>query len=463
MRDTLIAMCVAGRYLLSRKSHSAVTAIAIAGVCGVAVATMAIVCVLSVFNGFNQAVLGRDARITPTLSVAPAKGNLIAQADSLADKIASIPGVAVVSPVVEDEAVAFYNGAQLPVNILGVRPQAYRSITAIDSLTVMGKWAPQPQQIADMQVAAELDEQDISQIEQMAMQEYDEDELLSISELGDYDMAYDEPELPPSPILVSQGVATNLGLPLAHESSLMLFLPRRTAQATFTDPASSFMVDSLSVTGIVSSGQPDFDAATAILDIDVARRLLEYDTQANRIYVEIEGGVSVAAMKQTLQQALGANYTVSDREQAQSMHSRMAAIEKWITFAMLAFILIIASFNIISTLCMLIVEKRQNISTMLSFGASHRFVGKVFFWQSMCVCIIGSLAGILIGVVLCLLQSQFGFITIPNSGTEMLLQSYPVAVKVSDLAIVLLLSAAVAIGTSSVSAAFAARSNIVRQ
>lgn len=450
-----LAIRVALRYLWSRKSHSAVTAIAIAGVCGVAVATMAIVCVLSVFNGFHQAILERDTRITPDLLVTPSSGPLIANADSLAEAVSGIEGVKAVTPAVTDEAVAYNDGMQLPVKLIGVRPKQYRSITAIDSIIISGRWAPQPQEVADREAERQMSAEDASEIAEMAAGEFDEAALFEqetlTTELPETDT------LPVSPIIVSRGTAGNLALPPVVDAGIMVFLPRRTGSDSFTDPATAFMVDSLAVTGIFSSEQAEFDAATIIMDLEVARRLLEYDTQANALYVGFKPGADYAKVSKSISQAIGSGYKVTGREEQQTLHFRMVAIEKWITFLLLSFILLIASFNIISTLTMLIVEKRSNIRTMTGYGASRGFIGRVFFWESIVVCLTGSMAGIATGVTLCLLQQQFGFIRIPGDPEQAIMSVYPVSVSVTDLLTIFTLSLAVAAVTGLISAAYASR------
>lgn len=450
-----LAIRMALRYLWARKAHSAVTAIAIAGVCGVAVATMAIVCVLSVFNGFQEAILGRDSRIVPDLSVTPASGALIRNADSLGTVLSSLPEVETFTPVVKDEAVAYFNGHQLPINILGVDQPAYRLITAIDSITVSGKWKPQPQDVVDAEVSTE-DPTEVGQIAELASEEFDESALFAEADLA-AEMPEMEVEPLPSPVLVSRGVAANLGMPPGQETALMLFLPRRTGDAAFSDPASSFMVDSLAVTGVFSSEQAEFDAATVIMDIDVARRLLEYDTQANALYIKLKKGVDAKVGAKAVASTAGSGYKVSDRSQLQGEHFRMVAIEKWITFCLLGFILLIASFNIISTISILIVEKRRNIRTLSCLGAPRRFVGRVFFFESLLVCMLGSMAGVAVGLLLCWLQQQFGFISMPGDGTNLILQSYPVSVKASDIGVISGLSLLIALFTAMIAAGYASR------
>lgn len=443
------------RYLWSRKSHTAVTAIAIAGVCGVAVATMAIVCVLSVFNGFNEVILQRDSRITADITIAPSRGVVIQNADSLAEQVGRVPGIKRVSPAVSDEAVAYFNGRQLPVNILGVIPESYRSITAIDSIIIAGKWAPSADEVAQLEAERVLDKDDLGLIDDMAEQEFDEAALFEAEDINASTVVADS--LPVSPILVSVGTASNLQIPSDTDSGLMLFLPRRTGPETFNNPTSAFMIDSLAVTGIFSSDQPEFDAATVIMNLETARRLLEYDTQANSLLIQVAPGAKTANVKAALAEKLGSGYKVTDRQESQTLHYRMMSIEKWITFLLLSFILLIASFNIISTLCMLIVEKRANIHTLRSYGASLPFIRRIFFWESVIVCLTGSISGLLAGVALCLLQIHFGLITIPVDTSRMLMSAYPVSINPYDLLLIFILSVGVAALTGVISGAYASR------
>lgn len=446
-------MRVAVRYLWSRKSHSAVTAIAIAGVCGVAIATMAIVCVLSVFNGFNSVIVNRDSRIMSDFIVTSHDGDLIANADSLAAMVSKVGGVEAATPVIDDEAVAFYHGSQLPIRLLGVNPADYRRVTDIDSVMISGSWKPQPQEVVDTE-SLEGSPAEAAEIEDMAAADFDEtalfaNDILTTEETVD--------TLPIPTIIVSTGVASNLRLPPAIDTGLMVYLPRRSASSAFVDPSSSFMVDSLAVTGVFASQQAEFDAATVLMDLETARRLLEYDTQSNSLYVKVRAGVNPSSVKVNLTDILGDRYDVRGRDEQQSMHFRMVAIEKWITFLLLAFILLIASFNIISTLSMLIVEKRSNIHTMVNFGASRGFIGRVFFWESIYVCLTGSLTGIGLGVALCSLQQRFGLIRIPGDPSQIIMSYYPVELHFTDLLIVFTLSVAVAFLTGVISSGFARR------
>lgn len=458
--QNLLAIKIALRYLWSRKSHSAVTAIAIAGVCGVAIATMAIVCVLSVFNGFHEVIISRDNRITPDILIENAKGALISNADSLAEVLSAMPQVEAVTPVVQDDAVAYFESRQLPVRLLGVRPEQYRHISSIDSIIVSGKWQPQSQESTNSLSEQEPSYEDSQQIEQLASMDFDESALFA-----DEPLTFEKPDsiqsAPPA-VLASYGAAQNLNLPVSEEAGIIVFIPRRTGNLNTANPAASFMADSLAVTGIYSSEQSEFDASTLIVDLDVTRRLLEYNSEANAIYLRLKGGVNPTTFQQQLNDTLGAAYKTSGRLEQQNLHFQMISIEKWITFLLLGFILIIASFNIISTLSMLIIEKRHNILTLTRIGASVSFIGRIFFWESIVVCMIGTCAGIILGVILCMLQAEFGFIGIQGDASTLIIQSYPVSLRLADLGAVFTLGAVIAIITALISALYASSTTNTR-
>lgn len=428
--------------------------IAVVSVCGVALATMAIVCVLSVFNGFRNAVDVRDSRITPDLLVTPASAPVIAEADSLSAAIAELPGVACATPVVADNAVAYRGGYQLPVKLMGVDPEAYRRITQIEKMVMPGG--------RFLKASIEMDAESSSYEEEAvtAPGEFNEDVLFA-SEGVEQTSDFEDPEIVPQGVL-AVGTASQLGFSamlapaeLASEG-VVLFMPRRTATTLNEhNPAASFMMDSLEVAGVVESGQNDFDSNTILVDLDLARSLLEYDTQASSIYVMADSVSPVSAAE--LASHLGKNYEVRDRLQQHSLHLRMISIEKWITFLLLSFILLIASFNVISTISMLIVDKRRDLVTLSRLGAPRSMISEIFCWESAYVCAAGTLAGALLGVALCLIQQYFGIIKISGDASRLILTTYPVEVRATDLLLVMVPSVGIAIVTAYVSSRFARR------
>ena len=446
-----MAAKLAARYLFARKSHSAVSIIAIISVCGVALATMAIVCVLSVFNGFRSIISDRDARILPDLAITAATGSVISNADSLTDILSGVEGVEIASPVIEDNAVAYRGGFQLPVRILGVQPEAYRKITGITGMLKNGGSFIAAPQGADESAAPD-------EIE-AASGTFSEDALFMDS--GAEVSEAPEPATVTESVLTT-GAAARLGYSAAlspeelEVEGVMIYMPRRTATViSESNPAASFMLDSLAVTGVVESGQNDFDANTVIIDIDEARELLEYNREASAIYVKTSG--SEAKVAEAVGKALGSGFVVKDRLTQQTLHLRMISIEKWITFMLLSFILLIASFNVISTISMLIVDKRKDINTLSRIGASKGLISEIFCWESAYVCIAGTVGGMILGVVLCLIQKHFGLIGIGGDPDLLMVTTYPVEVKLSDLLIVLLPSVVIAIITALVASGFARR------
>lgn len=394
---------IAWRYLRAPKSHSAVSAISIISVVGVAIATAAIVCVLSVFNGFRGLLSDTLDLLAPDVLVTPATGKTFADADSLLNIINKIDGVGTAMPTVTDNALAIYNAKEMPITLRGVVPEIYSEITEIDSLFVNGEG------------------------------------------IADYS---------PDDAAVSVGVAQQLGTGAGSEG-LFLFAPRREGRVNLSNPMASFLTDSVSVRGIFQSLQSEYDENTVICDISTARELFQYTTEATAIEINTDPDADISGVASEIHKALGEKAVVKDRFQQQETHFRMVNIEKWMTFLLLIFILMIASFNIISTLCMLIIEKQSSMATMSALGMNRRQIGKTFWWESIYVSLAGGIGGIIIGVALCLIQEKFGLIKLGGDPDILVVHAYPVIVEWSDLLVALIPVAAIGIITAWISAAFA--------
>ena len=394
---------IAWRYLRAPKSHSAVSAISIISVVGVAIATAAIVCVLSVFNGFRGLLSDTLDLLAPDVLVTPATGKTFADADSLLNIINKIDGVGTAMPTVTDNALAIYNAKEMPITLRGVVPEIYSEITEIDSLFVNGEG------------------------------------------IAGYS---------PDDAAVSVGVAQQLGTGAGSEG-LFLFAPRREGRVNLSNPMASFLTDSVSVRGIFQSLQSEYDENTVICDISTARELFQYTTEATAIEINTDPDADISGVASEINKALGEKVVVKDRFQQQETHFRMVNIEKWMTFLLLIFILMIASFNIISTLCMLIIEKQSSMATMSALGMNRRQIGKTFWWESIYVSLAGGIGGIIIGVALCLIQEKFGLIKLGGDPDILVVHAYPVIVEWSDLLVALIPVAIIGIITAWISAAFA--------
>lgn len=378
---------IAFRYLFGRKSHSAVNAIAVVSLIGVAVATAAIVCVLSVFNGFQEVLDTKLDALSPDIEISPADGAVFGNADALSAKVAKSEGVRVARPEMRVQALALLDGHELPVNLRGVDVVSFRGTSRLDS----------------------------------------------VSYAGSEPLSRPRSEMDAVPAAVSIGVASQLGMRVLGEQ-VTLFAPRRVGRINMANPAASFRVDSIRTSAIYQSGQKEFDENMIITDIDRVRRLLQYEAgDATSISVSLTPGASPGQVMAELEKVCGAGFRVRDRAMQHEVNFRMIRIEKYITFLLLVFILVIASFNIVSTLCMLVIEKEGTLKTLDALGMSRARIGRIFGWESWLVSLAGGIGGILLGACLCLVQEKFGLIKL-NGDAEMLqVLSYPVALEWGDL------------------------------
>lgn len=407
-----ISAAIAWRFLISKKSHGTVGTISTVSVCAMAVATAAIVCVLSVFNGFHDIIGGRLDTLSPDVMVTPAKGKTILAADSLARELAKRPGVASATPTLSENALVIFNSREMPVKLKGVTPEEYMRVTDV-TRTIQpeegGRW---------------FDARDNTSGEEIS-----------------------------SPAVLAIGTAARLGA--FPGDGMLLFAPRRKGRVNIANPASSFMTDSLDVIGVYRTNQSDYDEDGVILPIATARRLLQYDTEASAIEIAAAKGVDAPRLAKDLQRELGSGFEVKDRLRQQEMNFRMVSIEKWVSFLLLFFILVIASFNILSSLSMLVLEKEHGLRTLHALGMSRGRIGAVFGWESIYVALAGGISGIIIGVALCLLQQHFGFIKFNGNAAEMTVSAYPVSVHALDLAVTMIPVLAIGICTALVTSRFA--------
>ena len=252
---------------------------------------------------------------------------------------------------------------------------------------------------------------------------------------------------------ISIGTAAGLGAQI--DDNILLFAPRREGRVNLSNPAASFITDSVSVIDIFQTNRSETDQNTIITDIETVRELLQYDGEASSIEINAKVGANISSIINTLKEDLGAKYIVKDRLQQQEMDFRMISIEKWITFLLLFFILVIASFNVISSLSMLVLDKEKSIGTLRALGFSRRGIGSVFFWQSVFVTGIGGAAGIALGVMLTLLQQHFGLIRLQGDPESLLVTSYPVQLQGYDILLTLIPVVAIGLFTAILTSRFA--------
>lgn len=390
----MLALNIARRYLLSRKSHSAVNIICGVAIGGVSVAIMAIVVVLSVFNGFASLAEKQMGLFDADLRVEPAAGKTIAGADSLAARVAAMPQVAAAVPVIDERALAVSPSAQMPVRLKGVGA-AFADVTDMDSIIVDGAYA--------------------------------------VDSVYGYGPAH-----------LSVGVAGYMGLSPRVGNIVGVYVPRRVGRINPANPATAFRGDSLAVRSVWQTQRPDYDGDRIIVPLATARRLLDYENgEASAVEIRLAAGADPDAEAARLSAALGDSVRVLTRARQNADSFRMIAVEKWLTFLLLVCILAVASFNIVSTLSLLVIEKRDNMATLRALGASRAMTRRVFMWQGALIALCGGLLGSLLGVALSLGQQHFGWVRLNAEADALTIQVYPVEVHASDLLVV---AAVVAVG-----------------
>ena len=386
----MLSLRIALRYLLSRKSHGAVNVISAISIAAIAVAAAAMVIVMSVFNGFSDLASAKLSRIDPDFSITPVEGKHIAGADSLCALIGALPGVTVAAPEITEHALAVADGQQAAVTLRGITRQALAA-SGIPSITIDG--------IA----ALEAD----------------------------------------SAAIVSVGVALQLGLrPSIGLKEFTLYEPRRTGRINPANPMAAFITRPMEAAGVFQTEQEEFDRDMVIIPYSTAAAMLALDGQASSISVYARKGADTKVLAGALDSFVEASVLplrVADRFRQQEQAFRMIAIEKWITWLMLTFILLIASFNILSTLSMLILEKEPNMFILGAMGATRRLIDNIFIRQGWLIIMVGGAAGIILGAILTLGQQHFGWITLSASDPSLMsIDTYPVRLAPSDLLLTLL-------------------------
>lgn len=392
---------IAWRYLMSKKGHQAVNVISIVAVCGIVVATAALICVLSVFNGFRGLIMGKLAMLDPEVAITATMGKTINNADSIIDAVSGIPGVERAVPVIEDQALAMYAQLQMPVRLKGV-PDDYNTMNQMDSVIVDGQW-----------------------------------------KLRDQVSRY---------AVAGAGPAVRLCVRPDFIGMVRLYAPQRQGHVNIANPMGAFRQDSLFVSGIFQLQQNNYDADLIYVPLDMARDLFDYETEATQVEVKLAAGANEQQAMRAITQALGDGYLVKNRLMQQSEAYRLVNIEKWMAFLLLAFILIIATFNVISTLSLLIIEKDDSIATLRALGANDRQISRIFVLQGWLITLVGAITGVVIGLILCLCQQRFGWLHLSGDPANMIIDAYPVEVQWTDVLVTIALVAAVGLLTSMVTA-----------
>lgn len=377
---------IARRYLFSKKSHNAINVISTISVCGVALATLALVCTLSVFNGFQDLVETFFTAFDPQLKITAVRGKVFDGQDKRVLQLKKLPEVAVYSESLEDNVMVQYQGRQAMAVIKGVEDN-FDQLTPIDSIL------------------------------------FGRGDLLLHDEVVDY-------AIPGIQLL------STLGSGIRFLDPLEIYAPRRGAKVNMANPSTGFVTGNLFSSGLVFAvNQEKYDASYILTSMNFARKLFQYTTEVSAINLKLKDGADTDAVKKHIQTLLGDDFRVQDRYEQQADTFRIMEIEKLISYLFLTFILMIACFNVIGSLSMLIIDKRDDVVTLRNLGASDRQIVRIFLLEGRMISLFGALAGVILGLLLCWLQQEYGLISLGDSGS-FVVDAYPVSVHASDVIIV---------------------------
>ena len=390
---------IARRYLFSKKSTHAINVISGISVVGVAVATMALVVTLSVFNGFHDLVASFFTQMDPQLKITPVKGKTAPADDPILTKIRHLPEVEVATECLEEQALAVYGDRQQMVIVKGVEDN-FNQLTHIQEIL-----------------------------------EGDGD-----FELHAADLSYGIPGL---------GVAYQLGLGYTYEHPLRIYAPRREGQLNMANPTEGFVVDDLYSPGVVfCMKQGKYDKNYILTSIAFTRHLFDLDGRLSSLEIRLKPGSDFERVKSQMEEIAAGKFYVQDRYEQQDDTFRIMKVEKLIAYVFLTFILMIACFNIIGSLSMLIIDKKEDVVTLRNLGATDHQITRIFLFEGRMISAIGAILGVLIGLLLCWLQQQYGIVRLGSSEGSFVVDAYPVSVHPWD--IVLIIITVMAVGFLSV-------------
>lgn len=390
---------IARRYLFSKKSTHVINIISGISVVGVAVATMALVVTLSVFNGFHDLVASLLTSFDPQIEIVPTKGKTAPADDPILTKIRNLPQVDVATESVEDQAMAIYKGRQAMIKVKGV-----------------------------------------------------EDNFSELSHIND--ILYGDGEFSLHAANLQFGVvgirlADNLGMTADWDGQLKIYAPKREGQLDLMNPTEGFVEDSVISPGVVFSvKQARYDRDYVLTSIAFARNLFGQQGMLSQLEIRLKPGSDLDAVKAEMQKIAGSKYRVLDRMEQQAETFKIMKIEKFIAYIFLTFILAVACFNIIGSLSMLIIDKKNDVVTLRNMGASDKQIVRIFLFEGRMISAIGAILGILVGLLLCWLQQVYGLVSLGRSSGSFIVDAYPVSVHPEDIIIIFI--TVLAVGFASV-------------
>jgi ABC-type lipoprotein release transport system permease subunit len=347
---------------------------------------MATVCVLSVFNGFSGLVADWFSAFDPELKITPVKGKTFNPKTDLFLEIYSLPDVEVVTESLEDMVVVTFRDRSVPATLKGVSDN-FSSLTGIDSILVDGE----------------------SKLK---------------NEVNDL-------------TLFGLGLAHNLGVNGGFVFPVEIKALKRNAAVNVANPTTSINTEYAYIGGVFQTNQEVYDDNYMLVPIELARSLFDYESEVSALEIKLKEGSNIGKVQNQIQKITGSDFSVKDRYQQQEDAFKMMNGEKWFSFVLLCFILLIAVFNIISSLSILIIEKQADVLALRNMGANNQLILRIFVFEGWLISAVGTAIGIISGCLLCLGQQHFGWLKLGSEGS-FAVASYPVVVKADDLVFILL-------------------------
>lgn len=373
---------IARRYLFSKKGHNAINIISGVSAAAVCVVTAAMVCILSVMNGLGSLVESMFSRFDPELRVVASEGKTFRLDAPEVRALRSLAWVESSSVCVSDEVLLSYDGRQVPALLMGV-DSCFEQLTDIDSLMVSGTYRVGGDMFPRM--------------------------------------------------VLGSGLAGMLDMDTRYGGGVRLYAPKRVGRVNMLRPDQSFQQTTAFVSGEFAVNQTEYDDRIAIVSIEQARELFDYDSvTVSSIALSVRAGVRIERAKKEARALLGERWRVEDRYEQQAEFFRMLRLEKLLTVILMVFILLIAGFNIIGSLSMLMIDKQEDVRVLRALGADNRLIQRIFLIEGWLISSLGALTGLVLGVALCLLQERFGLIRF-GTGEDYILSAYPVEVQWIDI------------------------------
>ena len=376
---------IAWRYLFAKKQYNAIHIISGISAAAIGVVTAAMVCVLSIMNGFGVIVEQMFSQFDPDIRIEAVNGKSFNDSGSKFESLRQLDGIELISQRIEETALLQFEGKQMPVRLYGV-DSTFATLTHIEEIITGGHY-----EVHD----------------------------------GAFDRA-----------VLGQGLAWHIGIGAQFINPLYLYVPKRTEKVNMLRPDQAFNEEVCFIAGTFAVQQAKYDDEVMLVDIDLTRRLLEYEeTEVSSLLIKVQSTSHIKHVEKDIQHLLGDKYKVLNRYEQQADFFRILRVEKLLTTLLLVFILLIASFNIIGSLSMLIIDKQSDIQTLSHLGANSSLIRRIFLFEGWLISTIGAMIGLVIGLAICLIQEHVGILKL-GSGTEYIISAYPVAVQAADIFLV---------------------------